>query len=196
MLILSTSAEIDLMSDMRHTEYIKTIQWLEENLNHHNIIWLECISNREPSYLQKRFPCYCTNSHNQNYNNKGANLGKAIKKFFDNNNVKDDMTVQITGRYHFLDKYFFDILEQNPGYDLYAKNIDDQYFTGCFALKTDYLIEWVNNTDWNFINCNMINFEKSLWEFSKNKKLKCYEVDSVHMDCNIFGKGNLIRAIV
>lgn len=196
MLILSTSAEIDFMSDMRHGEYLKTIKWLSENLYQHNIMWLECISNQEPPYLHKKFSCYCTNTHDFNYRNKGANLGKALEKFFDNNDVNDDMTVQITGRYHFTDKYFFDLIEKNPGYDLYARNIDDQYFTGCFAMKTNYLIEWLKNTDWDFMNYNMVNIEKSLWQFSKNKKLKCYDVDLIHMDCNVFGDGNFIRVVM
>lgn len=196
MLILSTSAEIDLMKDMRSEEYIKTIKWLKENVFEHNIVWLECVSDKQPPYLKDQFPYYCTNSHNPNYINQGANHGNALKKFFNDCFVDDDMTVQITGRYHFVDKYFFDIIQKNPGYDLYAKNIDEQYFTGCFAMKTKYLIEWVSTTNWDFLNYNMINFEKSLWQFSKNKKLSCYELDSIHMDCNVFGKGNLIRIIM
>lgn len=196
MLILSTSAEIDSMTNMRHSEYLSTVNWLKKNIHNHNIIWLECISNQEPLYLQKQFPCYCSNCHNPNYNNKGSNLGKALEKFFNNNYVDDELTVQITGRYQFADKYFFDIIEQNPGYDLYAKEIDNQYFTGCFAIKTNYLIEWLNTTDWDFMNYNMVNIEKSLWNFSKNKKLKSYHVDSIHMDCNVFGNGNFVRVVV
>jgi hypothetical protein len=197
MLILSTSAELDLMKDMRTAEYIKTIDWLKENASQYNVVWLECVSNEQPPYLNDAFPYYCTNCHNPYYVNQGANHGRALKKFFDDCEVEDTLAVQITGRYHFLDTYFFDTIENNPGYDLYVKNTgDDQYFTGCFAIKTDYLIEWVNTTDWDALNLNMINFEKSLWTFSKEKNLNCYEIDSIHMDCNIFGKGNLSRALV
>jgi len=35
----------------------------------------------------------------------------------------------------------------------------------------------------------MINLEKSVWNYSKNNNLKCYEFDSLHIDCNIFGNG-------
>ena len=58
------------------------------------------------------------------------------------------------------------------------------------------MIEWVNETDWDYLNAAMINVEKCLWNFSKRKKLNCYEVDSIHMDCNIFGFGNMCRGVV
>lgn len=190
MLILSTSAEIDLMKDMRSSEYIKTIQWLKENACEHNIVWLECVSDKQPSYLNDEFPYYCTNSHNPNYFNQGANHGNALKKFFSDCCVDDDLTVQITGRYHFIDTYFFDTIQENPGYDFYGKQVDNQYFTGCFAMKTKYLIDWVDKTDWDELNFKMINFEKSIYDYVQTNNLKAYHCDSLHMSCNIFGKGN------
>lgn len=197
MLILVTSAELNLMKEMRSVEYKKTIDWMNQNVTNHNVVWLECISNREPPYLNKSFPCYCPNVHNSHYQNKGSNLGNSLKSFFDNCEVDDNLIVQMTGRYHFMDTYFFEQIEKNPGYDLYAKNDGyDQYFTGCFALKTQYFIEWVSETDWDYLNYVMMNIEKSLWNFSRRKKLHCYEVDSMHMECNIFGTGNLTKAVV
>lgn len=197
MLILVTSAEIEMMKDMRSAEYRKTVEWMSKNAIDYNVVWLETVSNIKPSYLQENFPCYCSNSHNSFYQNKGANLGNALKSFFNNYEVDDELTVETTGRYHFLDNYFFDLIQNNPGYDLYAKNDgNDQYFTGCFAMKTKYMIEWVNETDWDYLNYAMINFEKSLWDFSKRKKLNSYDVNSIHMDCNIFGIGNSVRCTV
>ena len=58
------------------------------------------------------------------------------------------------------------------------------------------MIEWVNETDWDYLNHAMINIEKSLWDFSKRKKLNSYDVNSIHMDCNIFGIGNSVRCTV
>lgn len=197
MLILSTSAELNLMNEMRTNEYLKTIEWLQENASTHNVVWLECILDKEPPYLKGAFPCYCSNTHNPNYINQGSNHGQSLKNFFDNCEVDDELVVQLTGRYHFMDTYFFEEIEKNPGYDLYAKNDGhDQYFTGCFAIKKSYLIQWVNETDWDYLNYAMINFEKSLWNFSKEKNLKCFEIDNLHMDCNIFGKGNMQRITI
>ena len=49
---------------------------------------------------------------------------------------------------------------------------------------------WVNETDWDELDTMMINFEKSFWNFVKNKNLNVFEVDKINMDCNIFGRGN------
>lgn len=197
MFILVTSAEIDSQKEMRTKEYIKTRDWVLDNLSDHNIVWLECFSDNEPQYLQKKILCYCSKFINKNYNNKGSKLGTSMKDFFNNYKVNDDITVQFTGRYHFLDTYFFDTVLKNPGYDLYVKNDgNSQYFTGCFAMKTNHLIQWVNETDWDYLNYSMINIEKSLWDYCKNKKLKFYEIDTMKMDCNIFGDGNLNRCYI
>ena len=62
-------------------------------------------------------------------------------------------------------------------------------------MKKEYLIQWVNETDWDELNSMMLNFEKSLWNFVKQKDLNVFEVDEIHLDCNVFGKGNLVRVI-
>ena len=90
-----------------------------------------------------------------------------------------------------MDDYFFTIVRENPEYDVFAK--DDghsQYFTGCFAIRKKFMIQWVNETDWDELDTMMINFEKSFWNFVKNKNLNVFEVDNINMDCNIFGRGN------
>lgn len=189
MIIIATSAELSLLNDLRTKEYLQTIRWLSENYKQHNILWLECVSNKI-EYVGNTFPVYYSNCHNPKYLNKGSNLGNALKKLFQQYDVSNDLVVQITGRYHFTDTYFFDTIEKNPDYDLYAKNDGyDQYFTGCFALRGKYFIDWVNETNWDLLNDRMINIEKSLWVYSKTRNLKSYEFDSIHMKCNIFGNG-------
>lgn len=189
MIIIVTSAELETLNDLRTKEYLQTVKWLQENSKKNNVLWLECVSNKI-DYLQDIFPVYYSNCHNPYYYNKGANLGNAIKKLFNQYDVSNDLVVQMTGRYHFTDTYFFDTIEKNSGYDLYAKDDgNDQYFTGCFALKGKYFIDWVNQTDWDMLNDQMINIEKSLWVYSKTRNLKSYEFDSIHMKCNIFGNG-------
>ncbi len=194
MLLLITSAELELMKEMRTKEYEKTIEWAKKYQDEYNVVWLECVSSEEPPYLKSNFPCYCSDIHNPNYRNQGANHGMALREFFNNCNVDDDFVIQITGRYHFIDDYFFNVIKKNPDYDVYAKDGGgSQYFTGCFAIKKKYMIEWLNETDWDMLDTMMINFEKSLWDFVKNKKLKSLEVDKINMDCNIFGRGNTHR---
>ena len=101
------------------------------------------------------------------------------------------MVIQFTGRYNFIDDTFFTIIENNPGYDFYGKlfEVENQYFTGCFAMKTEYMVEWVNSVDWDYLNCAMINIEKSLRDYVVSKNLKTYHLDVINIDCNIFGDG-------
>jgi hypothetical protein len=192
-LLLPTSAEISNQKEMRTSEYLKTIQWIEKNLSNYETIWLECVSVQN-SFIENYSKVFYSRSHNPYFENKGANLGIALKKFMSENFINQDLIVQFTGRYHFIDDYFFKIINDNPGYDLYA--MDDghsQYFTGCFALKKDLFSKWVNETDWVSLNNLMINIEKSLWNFARDNNLNVYELDSIHMDCNIFGNGNPIQ---
>tara|TARA_B100000945_G_scaffold312340_1_gene306780 strand:- start:1960 stop:2556 length:597 start_codon:yes stop_codon:yes gene_type:complete len=195
MLILVTSAEVDHLKEMRTKEYEQTIEWAKvKDKEGYNVVWLETISNTEPSYLKGQFPCYCTDNHNPNYQNKGSNLGMAMRKFFEDCEVDDDYAMYLTGRYHFTKNTFFDIMEANPDCDFYGMNDgNDQYFTGCFAMKKKYMIDWLNKTNWHNVNANMINFEQTLWDYVKGNSLYTCEVEDMYMDCNVFGAGNPVR---
>jgi len=191
MLLLVTSAQVDHLNEMRTKEYEKTIEWAKvKDSEGYNVVWLECISATEPSYLKGQFPCYCTDNHNPNYQNKGSNLGMAMRKFFDDCEVDDDYALYLTGRYHFTNNIFFDIIEANPKCDFYGMNDgNDQYFTGCFAMKKEYMIDWLTKTNWHNVNSQMINFEQTLWDYVKVNNLYTCEVEDMGMDCNVFGSG-------
>jgi hypothetical protein len=191
MLIIPTSAEINSLREMRVNEYLKTINWMKKNIVDCNIIFLECVSKGE-SYIENHYPVYYSSCHNESFLNKGANLGLALKRFFHDNQVTDDLIVQFTGRYNFIDKTFFYCIKDNPNYDFYGKLMGDQYFTGCFAMKKYFMVEWLNTTDWENLNQKMINIEKSLRDYVIFKKLNCYHLDKINIDCNIFGNGTVL----
>ena len=195
MLLLVTSAQLDHLNEMRTKEYEQTIEWAKvKDKEGYNVVWLETISNTEPSYLKGQFPCYCTDNHNPNYQNKGSNLGMAMRKFFDECEVDDDYAIYLTGRYHFTENTFFDIMEANPNCDFYGMNDgNDQYFTGCFAMKKKYMIDWLTKTNWHNVNTHMINFEQTLWDYVKGNNLYTCEVEDMCMDCNVFGAGTPVR---
>jgi hypothetical protein len=190
MLIVATSADIPLMKEMRDSEYLESVSWLKKNTtDQEKVIFLESVIN-ESSFIEKYYSVYYSKTHNPDYQNIGANLGNSMKKLFEIFHTDEDLICQMTGRYHLKDRYFFDTILQNPGYDFYGKDVGGQYFTGCFVLKKDYLIDWLNTTDWDQLNYRMINIEKCLYDYVKTNNLKAYEIDSIHMKCNVFGKGN------
>ena len=191
MLVLITSADIEHpLKDMRTEEYRETILWMKKNLGENNFLaWIECVKDKD-SFIEEYTPVFYPNVNNPEFKNTGANWGKAVEEFILNHDIHEEYIAHVTGRYHLIDRYFFDTIENNPDYDVFAK--DDghsQYLTGCFAMRTKYFIDWIHQTDWNWLNAAMINLEKSVWNYSMNNKLKCYEFDSLHIDCNIFGNG-------
>jgi hypothetical protein len=192
MLIVSTSANIQslpsVLKKMRDNEYLQCISWLNKNVQREKVIFLECFATS--SFIEEFYPVYYSNTHNPDYQNIGANLGLALRNFLESYDTDESLICQITGRYLFQDRYFLDTVEQNPGYDFYGKDVGGQYFTGCFAMKKHYFIDWVNKTDWDELNYKMINFEKSIFDYVQSNNLKTYHFDSLHMSCNVFGKGN------
>ena len=190
MLVLITSADIEHpLKEMRAEEYRKTILWMKKNLGDNSLAWIECVRD-SGSFIEEYHPVFYSNVNNSKFRNMGANWGKAIEEFILGHDIHEEFIAHITGRYHLKDKYFIDTIEANPDYDVFAK--DDghsQYITGCFAMRAKYFIDWIYQTDWNWLNTTMTNLEKSVWNYSKNKNLKCYEFDSLHIDCNIFGNG-------
>jgi hypothetical protein len=196
LMILGTSAELELMKEMRTAEYLKTINWLKDNVPQYKTVFLECVT-KSDSFIEDYFPVVYSACHDPRYINQGSNHGRALKKFFELYEPEEDIIVQTTGRYHFTSTHFFDTIEKNPGYDFYSKDMGEgNYFTGCFAMKKEYMIRWVNETDWDELNYRMINFETSVRNFVVNNKLKMYNFDTIHMDCNVFGKGNPQRGYV
>ena len=189
-LVLPTSAEIETLKEMRTNEYMKTMNWLNDYREKYEIIFLESVATKN-SFIEKYFPVYYSCNHNPRFQNKGANLGNSLSNFFNNNKVKQDLVLQFTGRYNFIDGYFFSIIENNPNYDFYGKwfENENQYFTGAFAMKTKHMMNWLNSTDWNHLNDAMINIEKSIREYVVSKNLKAYHVDKINIECNIFGNG-------
>jgi hypothetical protein len=193
MLILATSAEIEYKNVERTDEYLESINWLLSNAGAFRIVWLECVASFVP-YLKDKLPVFYSNCHNPYFQNKGANLGMALKRYAELNFIPENLILQMTGRYHFQSNYLFELIMNNPGYDLYAKSaVGRQYFTGCFAMNTSFFIDWICSTNWDEVNAQMINFEKVLWTYAKNKNLKIYEVDKIHMSCNVFGSGHTQR---
>jgi hypothetical protein len=200
-ILLPTSAEIDLMKDMREKEYLKTINWLKENV-YYKIIFIETVKEKD-SFIENYYPVFYSKCHNKNYTNQGSNLGLSLKSFFEKNDFNDDdLIIQTTGRYHFIDSYFFNTLENNKGFDFYGLEREGpgigqyQYFTGCFALRKKYFEDWLNITNWDNLNSDNINFEKSLYDYIKSKRLSTFILDKINMDCNIFAKGKPDRHLL
>ena len=56
-------------------------------------------------------------------------------------------------------------------------------------MRTECMIDWLNTTDWNYLNDAMINIEQSVRRYVVSKNLKAYHMDKINIECNIFGNG-------
>jgi hypothetical protein len=199
MLILATSAEIEAERATRSAEYERTARWLEHNAASHRVVFLECVA-EAGSFLEHRFPVHYARCHDPSRRNKGVNLGRALLEFLRTNPVEEGLVLQLTGRYHFLDRSFLSTIEDHPGHDFYGREIDElsgpglrcrrkQYFTGAFALRNELLRAWLEQTDFDELERRMINIERWLWEYVQRERLSAFHVASVRMECNVFGSG-------
>ena len=85
-LLLPTSAEIEYQKEMRTNEYLKTIQWIEDNLPDYKTIWLECFSSGD-SFIEKYSKVFYSHSHNPDFINK-MNGGDAEFRKYHINEIK------------------------------------------------------------------------------------------------------------
>jgi hypothetical protein len=199
MLILATSAEIEIEHAMRRSEYERTARWLRHNAASHRVMFLECVA-ETGSFLEASFPVHYARCHDPSLRNKGVNLGRALLQFLRANPIDEALVLQMTGRYHFLDRSFLSAIEDHPDYDLYGREIDElsgpglrnrrkQYFTGAFAMRTELLRRWLEETDFGELERGMINIERWLWEYAERERLSAFHVESVRMECNVFSGG-------
>lgn len=205
MLILMTTADIPQQRDLRTAELRRTADWLAHHARGHRVEVLECVTTAGAP-LEGYYPVYYAGTHRPAARNKGALLGRALAAYLDRVEVPEPLVLQLTGRYCFLDRGFLELIEAHPGHDLYGRLIEElsgprlqtrrrQYFTGAFALRTALLREWVTTTDWDHLEREMINVERSLWEFAVRRGLDRFHVDRVNMDANVFGRGVPTRVV-
>lgn len=73
--------------------------------------------------------------------------------FFEHNKFDDDdMILKVTGRYMFIDDSFLRFIASHIEYDAFIKDVGHQgrmedAFTGCFAMKYKYFIEFLRGLD-------------------------------------------------
>lgn len=194
-MLLFTSAEIDNQKELRTQDYNKSLDWLKKNTKDLQILVLETVKPNNSCLILE--DVFYSNTHNVSFSNKGANLGLALKEFCINYKLPEDETIIVmTGRYIFLDTYFFDIIKKDF-FDFYGKVFHNcQYFTGAFAMKFKYLKERVINTNWYNLNTNNINIEKNLFDYVINSKISACNLDKINIECKIFGTGKLENIIV
>ena len=196
MKVLYTSALISNKYDDRKVEYQKSFFKLLNFFKKEDITVIECYS-QNPDFLDE-FGCdlFHSNTHLSKIKNKGVLEILALKKFLESKTDINFLFLKLTGRYELIDNDFINTINQNPGFDFYGKLVDNntQVFTGCFAINGLVLLEFINHQDLDFMETNMINFEKLLFDFIKEKNT--LYVNKINLIAPIFGVGNIDLQLV
>ncbi len=153
--------------------------------------WIIEATNIQHSFYEELTKKICyPQKNNLSFKNIGVNEALSLKHslhclpFSD-----DDMIVKITGRYVLYDSFLIDLIKTNTGFDSYIKWMDNQVFTGCFALKWKHFKKFINNLDMKQMEKNMINLEQKLAEFIIKENLLYYPLDKLHIKARIYGNG-------
>jgi hypothetical protein len=196
--VIYTSALIQNKFDLRRDQYIKSYNNLLKFFDRDNIYITECFSDNLSFLKDLGSPTFITNTHNNNIRNKGVLEFMGIGRIMDANIIYSDMVLKITGRYKLLDDYFLNLVSSNSGFDFYGKLVDNntQIFTGCFIINKKILIEYLSSIDYDYLEKNMINIERSIYEYLIGENKKCYFVDKLSIEAPIFGIGNIQTVMV
>jgi hypothetical protein len=199
MKILYTSAIIPQKFDQRKKNYEDSYYSLLNYFKKEDISIIECFLKGESFLDELGSPVFISNTHDPNIMNKGVLEINGIGNFLKSRYFKsDELLLKVTGRYKILDGSFIKLIGENPGYDFYGKLVDkgSQVFTGCFCSTESTLREFIEEQDLEYLEKNMINIEKSLLDFLKNKSKKCFFVETINILSPIFGTGEIETLIV
>lgn len=191
--VIYTSALIPNKFNERKRNYIESYDSLSLNFKKDDIHILECFSSEGGFLLTLGSPVHLSLTHDIGLKNKGVLELNGILNFIRTKEIETNYFLKITGRYKFIGEDFLKLLEKNLEYDFYGKLIDKntQVFTGCFLIKKNVLLEFLEFQDFNYLEKKMINIEKALLDFLKIKNKKCFFVENLGLEAPIFGTGNI-----
>lgn len=186
--ILFGSALIHDQEELRKEEYLKGYYTLKDYGFNPWIIEATNISCSFYDTISDRVLYPQTN--NPNLKNKGVNEVQSFKTVLSKLPFNDDdIVVKLTGRYLLYEPFFLELIKGNPQYDSYVKWIDDQIFTGCFALKWKHFKRVMNEADLVSMENDMINVEKVIANFILHERLTCFSIDKLHILARVYGTG-------
>lgn len=194
MKIAYTAAQINFKYDERKNDYISGYNCLKNIIDENSIYVVESYLKDFGIFKDFAKNVFISNTHNQSIRNKGILEIMCLKKFLNQANFnEEELICKLTGRYSFIDNYFFKEIEKNKDFDFYGKLVDNetQIFTGCFCMKNKFLIKFLNEVDLFRMETESINMELEVFNFVKKNNLKSIYLNNLSIKAPIFGAGNI-----
>lgn len=150
-IIVCTAAVLDENYETRKQEYIQAIEKIKQ-FGFMPYIVESCKNG--PTFLDALSDkVWYAKTNDFRLQNKGVNEAKSLLNFFEHNEFSDDdIIVKVTGRYMFIDDSFLRYIESHIEYDAFVKDVGKRLikgdiFSGCFAMKHKYFIEFLRQLD-------------------------------------------------
>jgi len=162
--IICTAALIAPQAESRKIEYVNAIKAVKQ-FGFVPYIVESCVAG--PSFLDDLSDkLWYAKTNDSGLRNKGVNEVKALLHFFNHHTFNDDdIIVKVTGRYVFLNDSFFSFIMSHLKFDAFVRYLGDQVFTGCFAMRYKYLINFLENLNLQKMEQSMINLERELADY-------------------------------
>lgn len=183
--VVCTTALIDAQNDKRKQEYINAIETIKQ-FGFEPYIVESCASS--PSFLDDLTDnVWYAKTHNFMLRNKGVKEVNALLDFFNYTRFGNEhIIVKVTGRYFFVNNSFLRFVADHLEYDVFVKYLDGQVFTGCFAMKYKYLINFLESLNLKRMESEMISIERELAVYlALNKDLRICRLDNLSIVARI-----------
>jgi hypothetical protein len=188
--VIYTAAVLEKSYEMRKKEYLHALEVLEK----FGVAPYILESCQAGSFFDETTAAvFYTKTNNYSLRNKGVNEAKALLCGLPQLGLDpDQIVVKITGRYFFTEPTLFDLIDQYPEIDAFVKRPLNSLstFTGCFALRSRLLHQFLLGLDFQKMEKEMINIEDELTRFlERNPNIRVLNIDTLDVTANIFGEG-------
>ena len=187
-IVLVTSALTPVRYEERRAEYERSLSILR-SFGYEPLI-VECVLPAGPSFLESYGEVFYANVNDSSLRNKGVNEGKAIVKALEYFRPADaDMVVKLTGRYHFSDRSFLNIVAGTEADCVVKYDFQGQVFSGCYAMIARHMRRMYSSFEYRRMEREMINIETMMAKYVSSRRLAVLVVPRLGVVARIFGDG-------
>ncbi len=186
--LIFTSALVQNNYEARKIEYLRSLSALK---NYGVDPWIIEATHINDSFYNRLSNHVLYPRRNIYRSNIGANELLSIRSSFPHFQFDDeDVVVKLTGRYWLFQPTLFNVIRDQPNYDVYLKKWFGNgwfEFTGCFAMKWKHFKKMLETADPQSMEMNYIAFEEIVARYVKENNLKSLILENLDVLCRING---------
>jgi hypothetical protein len=197
--IVLTAALTDSYFEARKQQYTESLRVLT-GYGYTNVYIIEALKKQAPTFLDEYSSnvFYASvNNPDLDHRNLGINEAKTLLeglKYF--NFYPDDIIIKMNGRSQLISDNLIKVARDNPTYDVFVRwSEGGGVFTLGYAIKCKYLIDWLENINYDVMASNFTTLEEEFFKYLNTKnldgQLKLFLLDTLGMKYNYLGSSTL-----